>query len=110
MGLCVLKQAGNDAYWKYHKEVFAKQKEIDADNANDKLMAMAKAAGADEAKIKSCVDAKEADPIIEATFTEAEALGVNSTPTFFVNGRRLSGAQPLEAFKAIIDPELQKKG
>lgn len=41
---------------------------------------------------------------------EAEEVGVNSTPTFFVNGKRLSGAQSLEAFKALIDPELAKAG
>ena len=39
-----------------------------------------------------------------APFPEA----VNSTPTFFVNGKRLAGAVPLDQFKAIIDPELAK--
>jgi protein-disulfide isomerase len=39
---------------------------------------------------------------------EAESIGVNSTPTFFVNGKRLAGAVPLDQFKSIIDPELAK--
>jgi protein-disulfide isomerase len=40
--------------------------------------------------------------------SENGALGVNSTPTIFINGRRLSGAQPYEVFAAIIDEELAK--
>jgi predicted DsbA family dithiol-disulfide isomerase len=38
----------------------------------------------------------------------ASAFGVGATPAFFINGRFLSGAQPLPAFKAIIDEELKK--
>jgi len=40
---------------------------------------------------------------------EGIRLGVNGTPAFFVNGRMLSGAQPYEAFKQIIDEELDLK-
>jgi protein-disulfide isomerase len=47
--------------------------------------------------------------LVRADVAEAAALGVNSTPTFFVNGRRVSGAQPLDGFKAIIDDELKQK-
>ncbi len=39
----------------------------------------------------------------------AEEAGVNGTPAFFINGRSLSGAQPFEAFKRIIDEELALK-
>jgi protein-disulfide isomerase len=38
-----------------------------------------------------------------------EEAGVNGTPAFFINGRSLSGAQPYEAFKRIIDEELELK-
>ncbi|HEY8515878.1 MAG TPA: DsbA family protein [Candidatus Binatia bacterium] len=107
MGLCVYKLAGNDAYWKYHAAVFKAQKEIPNEDPDAKLLELAKEAGADEAKVKACYDAGETKPIVEATLAEAEAIGVNSTPTFFINGRRLSGAQSLDAFKALIDPELQ---
>jgi protein-disulfide isomerase len=110
IGLCTFKTAGNDAYWKYHAAVFSKQKEITPENANDQLMKIAKESGADEGKVKKCVDSEEVQPTIEATLEEAEAVGVNSTPTFFVNGKRLQGAQGLEAFKGLIDPELKKAG
>ncbi len=106
IGLCVLKQAGNEAYWKYHREVFASQREVQADTATDQLLAIAGEAGGKLEEVKACFEAEETAEIITATLEEAEDLAVNSTPTFFINGRRLSGAQPLEAFKAVIDPAL----
>jgi protein-disulfide isomerase len=41
---------------------------------------------------------------------EATRVGVNGTPSFFINGRSLVGAQPVDAFKRVIDEELKKKG
>ncbi len=108
IGLCVNKISGSDAYWKYHSAVFAKAEGIEADGATDKLLAIAKDAGADQAKVKECLDKGDMKAAIAASMAEAESIGVNSTPTFFVNGRRLAGAMPLESFKAIIEPELQK--
>jgi protein-disulfide isomerase len=108
IGLCVFKQAGNDAYWKYHAAIFEKQKDIPNEAPAEKLFGIAKEAGADEAKVKACFEAEETKQIVVATLEEAEKIGVDSTPTFFINGRKLSGAQPLEAFQAIIDPELAK--
>jgi protein-disulfide isomerase len=110
VGLCIYKQSGNDAYWKYHASVFAKAKEIPNEEPDEALLKLAKEAGADEAKVKECYEKEETQAIVDATMEEAEAIGVNSTPTFFINGRRLSGAQPLDAFKGLIDPELQKAG
>lgn len=110
IGLCVLRQAGNDAYWKYHAAVFGKQKDIPNEAPATLLLGLAKDAGADEAKVKACFEAEETKPIVVATLEEAEKIGVDSTPTFFINGRKLSGAQPLEAFDAIIGPELAKAG
>jgi protein-disulfide isomerase len=39
---------------------------------------------------------------------DGQSVGVTGTPAFFINGRRISGAQPFENFKAIIDDELQR--
>jgi len=110
IGLCIYKQAGNAAYWKFHEAVFKAQKDIPNENSGEKLLAMAKDAGADQAKVKACFEAGDTKALVDATIAEAEAIGVNSTPTFFINGRRLSGAQSLDAFKAVIDPELAKAG
>ena len=110
IGLCVYKVGGNPAYWKFHEAVFKAQKDIPNEEPAAKLLGMAKDAGADPAKVKDCFDKGETKALIDASMAEAEEIGVNSTPTFFVNGKRLSGAQSLEAFKALIDPELAKAG
>jgi protein-disulfide isomerase len=47
---------------------------------------------------------------VEASFAEGRALGVSSTPTFFINGRPLVGAQPVEAFREAIDAALARGG
>ena len=106
IGLCVLRLAGNDAYWKYHARVFAAQRAVRVETAAEQLVAMAGEAGAEPDGVERCFEAEETTSVVLATLEEAEGLGIKSTPTFFINGRRLSGAQPSDAFKAIIDPEL----
>jgi protein-disulfide isomerase len=47
---------------------------------------------------------------VEADYRDGDDAGVNGTPAFFINGRMLSGAQPFDAFKKIIDEELARAG
>ena len=96
----------DEAFWKMYHAVFKNQREINQDNLKEKVTGYAKDAGIDEAKFTQCFDSKEALADVERDLTEAAAVGANSTPTFFINGRRLEGAQPYENFKAIIDAEL----
>jgi protein-disulfide isomerase len=46
---------------------------------------------------------------VQADMAEATSLGVTATPTFFINGRLVSGAMPFETFSTIIDAELAKQ-
>ena len=102
---CAADQNG-EAFWKMYHAVFKGQRELNQDNLKAKLVEFAKGAGLDEEKFTQCYDTKATQPRIETDLAEAAAVGANSTPTFFINGRRLEGAQPLENFKAIIDEEL----
>lgn len=95
-----------DGFWKMYHALFKAQRELNLDNLKAKVAEFAKAAGLDEAKFAACYDRKTPLPRIEKDLAEAAAVGANSTPTFFINGRRLEGAQPLENFKAVIDEEL----
>jgi protein-disulfide isomerase len=61
-------------------------------------------------KFKAALDSGKFTAQIEADSAEGSRLGANGTPTFFVNGRTLVGAQPFEAFKSLIDEELKKAG
>jgi protein-disulfide isomerase len=99
-------QQSPDAFWKMYHATFKAQREINQDNLKTKMTEFAKNAGLDETKFAQCYDGKTALPRVEKDVAEAAAVGANSTPTFFINGRRLEGAQPLENFKAIIDEEL----
>jgi protein-disulfide isomerase len=95
-----------DGFWKVYHAIFKGQRELNQDNLKAKVTEFAKSAGLDEGKFTQCYDGKTALPRVEKDLAEAAAVGANSTPTFFINGRRLEGAQPLENFKAIIDEEL----
>jgi protein-disulfide isomerase len=75
------------------------------DRAN--MEALAKEAGLDMAKFKADMDG-DCKSIIAKDQAELQAAGQGATPTFFINGRYMSGAQPLPQFKAIIDDEIKK--
>jgi protein-disulfide isomerase len=106
---CAFEQ-GNDKFWAMYNGLFSKQSEITKENLKEKAGEIAKDGGMDVAKLQECLDARQTLDAVKADTNEANALGVNSTPTFFINGRRLSGAQTPESFKQMIDQELGAKG
>jgi len=103
-------QQGNDQFWAMYNGLFSKQGEITKDNLKDKASEIAKNGNMDVGKFQECLDGKKSLDAVKADENEGNALGVNSTPTFFVNGRRLSGAQNADSFKQMIDQELGAKG
>jgi protein-disulfide isomerase len=102
---CAQQQNG-EGFWKVYHSLFKNQREINQDNLKAKVTEFAKDAGLDEPKFTQCFDAKASQAQVDKDLEEATAIGANSTPTFFINGRRLEGAQPFENFKSIIDQEL----
>ena len=99
-------QQGNDKFWAMHNGLFSKQGDITRENLKDKAGEIARDAGLDVARFQECFDGKKAQAAVDADVHEASALGVNSTPTFFVNGRRLSGALAPADFRQAIDGAL----
>jgi protein-disulfide isomerase len=71
------------------------------------MESLAKDVGLDVNKFKADMDGK-CKEIIQKEQAELQQMGQAATPTFFINGRYMSGAQPLPSFKAIIDEELKK--
>ena len=100
------RQQSDEGFWKLYDAIFKSQRELNSDNLRDKTTGFAREAGLDTARFADCFDSKAGLAQVEKDLQEAAAVGANSTPTFFINGRRLEGAQPLENFKALIDPEL----
>ena len=59
-------------------------------------------------KWNDCYDNKKTLDYIKADQADGAAVGVTGTPAFLINGRKISGAQPFQNFKAVIDDELQR--
>ncbi len=93
-------------FWEYHDKLFANQRQLDRAS----LERYATELGMDLNKFKAVLDSNKYDAQITADSQEGSRIGANGTPTFFINGRQLVGAQPLNAFTAIIDEELKKAG
>jgi protein-disulfide isomerase len=89
-------------FWDYNKKLFANQGALSDDN----FKSYAKDLGLDAAKFDECYAKKPFSAAIDKDLADGAAAGVNGTPAFFINGRSLSGAQPFEKFKEIIDEEL----
>jgi len=62
--------------------------------------------GLDAARFNSCVDSHKYAALVESDISAGNEAGMNGTPAFFINGRMLSGAQPFDKFKEVIDDEL----
>jgi len=93
-------------FWEYHDKLFANQQALDTDN----LKKYAAELGLDTAEFNRCFDEGRFKSVVDGNQAGGEALGVQGTPAFFINGRFLSGAVPLEAFQEIIDDELKRQG
>lgn len=92
-------------FWPFHDRLFANTSKLsDAD-----LKQHAAAIGIDTAAFNSCFDSHKYSQLVDADARDGESAGVNGTPAFYINGRMLSGAQPFDAFKRVIDDELARK-
>jgi protein-disulfide isomerase len=92
-------------YWEMHDKLFASADKLEPTD----LKAHARTIGLDGGKFDKCLDSSEKAKTVEMHKKAGDDVGVSGTPAFFINGRQLSGAQPLEAFKAIVDEELKGK-
>jgi protein-disulfide isomerase len=93
-------------FWELHDWMFANQQRLD----RDAIVGAGVALDLDAERFTSCVDQRTYASAVARDIAAAQALGINGTPAFVINGRVLSGAQPLAAFKEIIDEELSRTG
>lgn len=102
----------NEAYWDFADYVHGNQKTIGGKSRTEafaNLDQITKEQGQkhqlDQDKLQACV-AKQDETAVRASMTEADKLGVDSTPTLFINGERVSGAMPEEEMRTILDRAL----
>lgn len=88
-------------FWEFHDALYA-QRQVDLDRIFD----YAADAGIDPKLLARDLDSLEFGPEVRRDMRQARRLGVSSTPTFFINGRQMSGAQPVDEMSAVVDEEL----
>ncbi len=93
-------------YWELHDRLFANQRQLQV----PELKAHAKAVGLDQAAFDQCLDSGKHAANVQTDLDLGSGMGVQSTPTLYINGRVVTGAQPLNVFTSIIDEELARRG
>jgi len=104
-GRCAYQQDPK-AFWTMYDKLYDSQDLISASNAWDKMVDYATQAGLKADAFKACMTSPEAAAAVEASIANGKLLDVGSTPTLFVNGRRLVGADPAQ-LEALLKYELQ---
>lgn len=97
-------QRGDKGYWIAHDKLFASQPALE----NTNLLDIARNMGLDEGRVSTAILTKKHKATIDAESKMGNGFGAQGTPTFFVNGRKITGAQPYEKFKQIVDEEIPK--
>jgi protein-disulfide isomerase len=92
-------------FWLYHDELFKNQEKL---NSLD-YVKLAQDLGLNTETFKSCFENKKYLQKIQKDYGGGQSIGVNGTPTFFINGKQIVGAQPYSAFEQIIEQELKSQ-
>ncbi len=95
-------EQGNDKFWAYNEKLFQNQGALTSDN----LKSYASELGLDTAKFDACLDSGKYASEVDKDTSDGRSYGVTGTPTFFINGKKLVGAQPYATFQTEIDAAL----
>ncbi|MBI2034614.1 MAG: DsbA family protein [Candidatus Levybacteria bacterium] len=97
-------------FWDYHDKMFEEQEKLGQGTVqytSDDLKTWAQNIGLNTTQFNTCLDSEKYKDKVQKDISEATAAGVNSTPTFSINGEIVEGAQPFNAFKTAIDRALK---
>ena len=98
-------RASNDAFWKFVSKTYETQSDITAENADEKLTALADGAGVKGADIAACAVKPETKARVDASIALGKSVDVTGTPTLFINGRRISSFDPrmTDVYKSLVE-------
>lgn len=113
---CLAAQS-SEAYWDFADYIHANQRDVNSEKGLDGQFAaldrIATAQGQknnlDNARLQACIKAQD-DTAIKASMKEGDGVGVNATPTVFINGQEMDGAVPISELRAALDRALQQAG
>jgi protein-disulfide isomerase len=99
--------AEQDAFWEYHDYLFANHGGENQGAFNkENLKEFAVDLGLESAAFNECLDSGKYTQVVQSETSAGRQIGVQSTPTFIVNGQPIVGAQPFEVFKQVIEQEI----
>ncbi|HJL19352.1 MAG TPA: thioredoxin domain-containing protein, partial [Sandaracinaceae bacterium LLY-WYZ-13_1] len=98
----VYEQGGDAMFWRFHDLLFENQRALTTED----LARYAAQVGADPTAVRRAIEDGAHDETIDADQAAAARLDARGTPAFFLNGRKLMGAQPYERFRELVDEEL----
>jgi protein-disulfide isomerase len=103
---CIARQSA-EQFWKFSREVFDQQEQINDGNAVAKLAAIATDAGANASATAACADSAETKARVNQQYELGVSVGVNATPTLFLNGRKIENVNdtPIEILKQMVEFE-----
>lgn len=113
---CAREQGGDEAYFRYHDEIFKRTTSNGTGLALDQLSVIANDLELSGDELQTCLDADKYKAEVDKDVADAGKAGASGTPSFFIgksspdgtiNGTPLIGAQPFSAFKTVIDQQLQ---
>jgi protein-disulfide isomerase len=97
--------AKSGKYWEFHDALFANQTDL----SRDRILQISQSLGLPVDAMAACFDDPATFAEIQSDVAEGHRLGIEVTPTFFVNGRMLSGSQTLDHFATVIEDELASR-
>lgn len=105
-GRCIYKQ-DPQAFWKFHDWIYENQDGVTPETLNAKVMAWAGTAGVDSIQLGRCVESKATDKEVAQNMSEGRALGLDATPTLFINGRKFVGALEWPIMQQLVALEIE---
>lgn len=97
-------RASNDAFWKFVSKTYETQSDITAENADEKLTAIADGAGVKGSDIAACAAKPETKARVNASIALGKSVDVSGTPTLFINGRKIGSLEPrmADVYKSLV--------
>ena len=98
-------RASNDAFWKFISKTYETQSDITAENVDEKLAAIADGVGLKGSEIAACAAKPETKAHVDASIALGKSVDVTSTPTLFINGRKIGSfdAHASEVYKSLVE-------
>jgi protein-disulfide isomerase len=98
-------RASNDAFWKFVSKTYETQSDITAENADEKLTALADGAGVKGADIAACAAKPETKAHVDASLALGKSVDVTGTPTLYINGRKIGSfdARLSDVYKSLVE-------